>query len=277
VGTPLYRRQVFVTLGSDSGTGTEFGDLRVTFTVKMTDGSTPNTAKIEIYNPASGSVALMQQSDAVILLAVGYESEGGVPRQLFAGNPIEGGVKLEKRGVDRVLVIEAQDGGREYASAHISESFATGSTSGQVASALIDRLGLTIGSTDGIDGDVSFPYGITMAGPVTDQLDTIAAMSGARWFIRDRAVYFSKIGETTGEQAALYSSFSGNLIDAPVQKDTGIEITALISPSMRPGKPFRIESVEITGDYLAGEVEFTGIWRARSSSPETLGTARPSM
>lgn len=254
----LFGRRVVVQLGTANATGKQYDELRVQFSVAMSDSSDPNTAKLQIYGLAASTVSTMQADDAVVRLLVGYKSQGGVPRLLFQGNPIRNGVRLERRGPDRVLVVEAQDGGREYTTAHVSESYATATTSGQLFTALAAKLGVAVGNVDAVVSDVSFPYGLAANGRVADQLDRVAAMSGALWQIRDGTLQVWPRGGSTGEQAVVFSSATGNLIGSPTVTDDGVEITGLLAPTLRPGKPFRVEALDLQGDYVATSVEFTG-------------------
>lgn len=253
----LFGRIVEVQLGTPNATGKSFTDLRVTFKIKMTDGSEPNEGKIEIYNLAPATVSTMQEDDAVIRLLVGYESLGGTARLLFQGNPITGGVKLERRGVDRVLLVEAQDGGREMSSSHVSTSFAVPTNSQQLFTTLAEETGLPLGNVDAVVGDVSFPA-LSLQGQVKDQLDRVAAMSGARWGVRDGVIQVWEEGSSTGEEAVVFSAATGNLIGSPKITDDGVEIRGLLAPTLRPGKPFRVESEDINGDYVATDVSFSG-------------------
>lgn len=254
----LFGRRVIVELGTAGASGKRIEGLRIGFGVQMDDGSEPNKAKLEIYNASRETVAQMQASDAMVRLLVGYQSEGGAPRLLFQGNPIDAGVKLDRRGPDRVLVIEAQDGGREYSTSYVSESYSTATTSGQLFAAMAAALGLPLGNVAAVVSDVSFPHGIATVGPVRDKMNRIAAMSGARWQIRDGALQVWAIGGSTGEEAVVFSASAGNLIGSPKPTDDGVEITALLAPTLRPGKPFRVESEDVNGDYVAAAVQFRG-------------------
>lgn len=254
----VFGRRVILQLGTAGGLAREITDLRVGFRVEMTDASTPNRARIELYNAGDWALAAMQGANAVVRLLVGYDSDGGVPRLVFQGDPVKGGVKRRRAGPDVVLSVEAQDGGRVYAARHISESLATATTSAQLFAVLADRLGLPLGYVDGVVGDVSFPHGLTLTGRVADQLDRVAALSGARWGIRDGTVQVWPVGGSTGEAAVVFSAATGNLIGSPVPTDEGVEITGLLAPTLRPGKPFRVVSEQLTGDYVATSVEFKG-------------------
>jgi hypothetical protein len=259
VPVTLFDRQVIVQLGTNNAKGKEFSGLRVTFDVQHTDGSAPNKAKIEIYNLAASTVATMQAPDAVVRLLVGYASQGGAPRLLFEGSPVPSGVKLDRRGgVDRVLVVEAMDGGRELAESHVAESFETATTSGQLFRTLAEALGVPLGNVTAAVEDVSFPHGIVLQGPVRDQMDRVASMSDALWGVRDGALQVWRKGATTGESSVVFSSSTGNLIGSPTLADGGVEVTGLLAPTLRPGKPFRVESQDIQGNYVCTECKFRG-------------------
>jgi hypothetical protein len=80
-----------------------------------------------------------------------------------------------------------------------------------------------------------------------------------QWFIRDGNLQILSSDETTGESSILFSTKTGNLIGIPIKKDNNfIEMIGLISPSLRPGKPFRIESESINGNYITDSIEFIG-------------------
>ena len=249
----LWRRQVFVQVGSPSETGKSFAGLRVSFDVKMSRASSPNSATLEIYNVNPASVALAQDSAAEVRLLVGYD----VPRLIFVGNPVKNGVRLDRRGPDRVLHIEAQDGGRSYADSRVSVSFTTQTTARQVFDAVAAQMGLPQG-TIRVDETLVFPKGIVLAGPARDVLDRLADSLGSDWFIRDGALQFVGTGEDTGEAAVVFSAGAGNLIGSPSPKDGGIQVRALLEPGIRPGKVFKVESEDYTGFYTAGDVQFQG-------------------
>lgn len=254
----LFGRIVEVQLGRANSTGVAHRGLRVAFDVEHTDSSVPSTGRVDVYNLGADTVATMQRDDAVMRLLVGYQSQGGVPRQIFQGNPTKGGVRLERRDVDRILTIEAQDGGQAFRTKHISESLHTPTTSGQVFSALSEAYGVDLGYVEDVVGTVSFPRGITLVGPVPAQLDRIAELSDAQWTVRDGALHVWRRGSTTGEPSVLFSSVTRNLVGTPTQKNGLVEVTGLLAPSLRPGKPFRVESDEINGDFVATKVRFFG-------------------
>ena len=249
----LFGRQVILQIGPEGGTARSFEGFRVTFDVKMSKSSTPNSAVIEAYNLNPTSIALAQDPTSLVRLFVGYD----VPRQIFQGNPIANGVRLDRRGPDRVLRLELQDGGRAWQEARVSVSFATSTTLRQVYDAISAQLGLPAGTVR-IAEDFTFPQGVTLTGPARDVLDRLAVSTSSDWFIRDGAIQFIGATEDTGEQAVVFSATAGNLIGSPTPKDNGIEVTALLAPSLRPGKTFSVQSADYNGLYVAGDVSFRG-------------------
>ena len=250
---PLFGRNVLLRLGPEGGTGREFQGFRIVFDVKMTKASSPNAATIEAYNLAAASVALAQTADAVVELFVGYD----VPRLIFRGSPVRNGVRLDRRGPDRVLRIEAQDGGRAYAEGRVSVSFAAQTTITQAFTAISEQLGLPLGVVR-LPAGVVFPRSLSLVGPARDVLDRLAEATGSEWYIRDGALQFLEAGGDTGEQAVVFSADAGNLVGSPAPTDDGIEVRALLAPSMRPGKVFEVQSEDYRGQYVAGDVAFRG-------------------
>lgn len=255
----LFGRRVIVELGVTGGQARRLEGLRTSFTVDMDDASTPNKGKVEVYGVGRETVSIMQAEGAVIRLLAGYESTTGA-RLLFEGQPIANGVKLDKRaGTERVLVVEAQDGGTTYRTSSISETYTTATTSGALFTACARAMGVPLGNVSSVVGSVSFPHGYVLTGPVRHHLDRIAAMSGAKWQIRDGTLQVWAEGGDTGEEAVVFSAQAGNLIESPKPQDGGgIEVQALLAPTLRPGKRFRVESEDYTGNYTATKVQFRG-------------------
>lgn len=251
----LFQRQVILQLGTEGSEGKSFSDLRIDFRVDHTRTGTPNKGVIMAYNLNEESVALLQQPDAIVRLIAGYD----VPRQIFRGSPVANGVQLEKQGPDRILKIEAEDSGRQLAAARLNVSFDTQVTIREVFDEVAAQLGLPAGTIRLGDESITYPNGIHLAGPARDILDRLALSTQSDVFTRDGALYaIPTDGGDTGETAVVFSSELGNLIGSPSPKDKGVEVTALLEPSIRPGRPFRLRSRRYNGDYVARDVSFVG-------------------
>lgn len=267
-----FGRIVTVQLGTEGDTGRELSTpMRIRFDVLMNDGSTPNSAKIEITNAAPDTIALAQQEGAVVRLLVGYSSDGGVARLIFHGEPIPDGVSERRQGTDRVLTIEAQDGRTAYTGTFLDVSYSAEQTARQVFQVVADELGLPLGAFD-LGDDERFPYGRVLSGPARTILDDLCGMTGRQWTIRDGTLQVWESGSTTGEEAILFSSTTG-MIGSPTKTDTGAEVRALIDPSMRPGRAFRVQSETLEGDYRCSECRFRGDSRGSEFYVEATGVA----
>lgn len=270
----LFRRQVLLQFGPPGAAAARsFGDLRLSFRVELARAGRPCTAKIEVYNLSNTSIDILRAPDSRVQLLAGYD----VPQMIFEGNPTRNGVVSRRRGVDTVVTIEAQSGGRALSTTHVRVSFATEVTLSQVYAAIVPQLGLGSGVVRLPTGaaDIRFPHGLTIDAPARDVLTRLAAASSSDWFIHDGALNFLPRGEDTGQTAIVFSSANGNLIGSPAPK-TGpapaaagstatpkwgagaIEFTGLLDPAVRPGRLVQVESPDLKGLYIARDVVFEG-------------------
>lgn len=217
----LWGRHVLVDLGTEGATGVRLNDdpnapqLRVAFRVEMTRSSDPHKATIRVWNPSPVTVGLMQAPRAAVRLFVGYD----VPRLVFVGNPIRNGVRLDREGPDRILVIEAKDGGRAYAEGFVSASYGGATSREQVLDACAKALGLPRGTTRfPADATLSWPQGLTLSEAARSVLDRICAATRTHWMITDGALVIIPSDGDTGDRATRFSSRTGNLIGAPTQR-----------------------------------------------------------
>jgi hypothetical protein len=253
----LFGRQVAVEIGPEGGPGVRLADLRVSFRVEHKASKAVSTAQISIYNPAPASIGLLHVPLAAIRLLVGYTP---TPRVVFQGPPVKDGIELKIQGGDRILKVDAADGGRAYVGTLINVSMATPTTFGQV-------LALVLAQTLWARGHIlvpealTLPHGIVLLGRPQEVLDRLAAAvppAGADWFVRDNALYVVPKGQATPEAAPLLSATQGNLIGSPTQTKTGVKVRALIDATMRPGRAFVVESALVNGTFVARDVTFQG-------------------
>jgi len=269
----LFNRQVAVELGRPGSAGIRLEGLRVGFRVEHKAERSPSVASIEVYNPAPTTVGLLDDPATVVRLYVGYAP---LPRLVFVGRQVRSGVSLSTQGADRVLRIDASDGGRGFTRTLISVSFAKGTTFGRVLSEVIAKSGWARGAIT-IDTNAQLPYGVVLVGRPSEIMDRIAsglAAPGADWFVRDEALYVVTRGESTPEVAPLISSRTGNLIGTPTPTGEGLKVRALIDATMRPGRKVAIQSARISGLFVVRDALFFG--DSGFASPYWMDlTARP--
>jgi hypothetical protein len=255
----LLQRRVAIEFGDAGTTGRRLEGLRIAFDVKHSRSAPPSPARVQVWNLSDVSIGALQKPGAVVRLFTGYKDDG-VPKLIFVGNPTPTGTKVEQQGSDRIATIELRDGGSRYVSARVDKSFGSRATFAEVFEAAVSALGMpTAGPLPASTSLVTFPSGIHLAGTARDVLDDLAAAAKAHWFIRDGVVYFLERDAGTTETAPVFSSRNGNLVGSATRtEDNGIELRALLDPAMRPGRPFRVESRGVTGNYVARDVRFIG-------------------
>lgn len=249
----LWQRQVIVRLiPPGGGISRELRDLRVSFDIKMSASGTPNQGTIQVYNPAPDSISVIQQAGATIELYAGYD----VPALLFRGNPTTSGVTLTRPVPDRILKVEAQDGGTAYSQGRVTISTAAPITAEDIVAQALAQTGLPAASIR-VPPGYQLPS-FTFQGAMRDLFVRLAELTGAQWFLRDGGLCFLEAGTDTGEQAISISSKTGNLIGSPTPKDGSVEVKALLAPTLRPGMVFYLESLDYNGFYTASDVSFKG-------------------
>lgn len=253
----LFGRAVAVEIGPEGGPGVRLADLRVSFRCTYKAGKV-GTGTVNIYNASPTSAGLLRQPRATIRLLAGYVPS---PRLLFQGTPDRDGVVLAQRGADRVLEVDATDGGRGYVETFLNVSFATATTFGQVLTTILSNTQWSRGFIDPAVESVALPHGIALTCRPSEAMARLAAAvppAGADWFVRDNALYVVARGRSTPETAPLISSTQGNLIGPPTTTKNGIKLRALIDATMRPGRTIIVQSVGINGTYVARDVAFVG-------------------
>lgn len=250
----LFGRIVELDIGTAGSAGKRFTGLHVDFRVESGMNGEPGKAKITAYNLAEDTIGRLQAPGAVVRLSVGYQGEPA--RLVFSGTPTKGGCKIERRGADLVTEIEAADGAPSYA-AQVRVAFSRPVTVAEVWAEALRQIGAPAGFVAAIP-DRQLPRGVALQGAGRDVLARLATMAGGEVVIRDGAISLLSRGQPSGESAIVFSSSTGNLIGAPSRTDDGVEVKALIAPTMRPGRPFRVISERITGDFRAESVVFDG-------------------
>lgn len=250
----LIGRSVAVEIGVPGTAGTRIEGLRIGFDAIHGIKGDANKAQIKIYNPRAETIAALEAEGVIVRVLAGFR----IPLQIFQGSPDVDGVSVERSGVDRVLTIQASDGGRVLLDSMVDITIDGPVTPGQLVELARDSLGVPRGPVSEVDTAVEWPA-FSYSGRASGLLDDMSEVLGVDWSIRDGALALIDRAGDTGETAPLYSSASGTLAGAPKRlQGGGVEIRALLDNSMRPGRPFVLESEELSGVYVAEDVRHVG-------------------
>lgn len=252
----LFGRQIVLQLGVPGEESRVVRDLRIIFQVDYKQGK-QGEAAIEVYNPAPDTLAVAESRGVVARLFAGYARA----EQLFEGAPIRGGIQIVRQGPDRILKLELRAGARQWESARVALSFATGTRASQIVEEAARALGLPRGLIR--FEDYEFPDGFSYTGSAAELLDGITRAAGANVAIIDGALQVMPRDDDAGEDVAVFSATNGNLIGAPTRRTSGkdrglIEVRAHLTPALRPGRRFVVQSERVNGPFLARDVSFAG-------------------
>lgn len=267
----FFLRQVRVEFGQPGTEGRAHDGLRVAFSLRHTLDSAPSPGTISVWNLAPSSLGELERARCVVRLFAGYDS----PKLLMQGTIIRDGLKIERQGVDRVATIQVQDGGRALAFGSVSLAISRPTTGAEVFGQLVDALGFPRGPI-AFGRPVAFSQGYAFSGRARDALDNVARAAQARWWVRDGVVYavpqrpvevwydgkkiYQLQDDPTPESAVVLGVAEGNLIGSPTRGEDGqVEAVTLLTPELRPGRPFVIRGSERSdGVYTASEVQMVG-------------------
>lgn len=253
--TDLFKRSIRLQVDA-----LEIVDLRMSFKVEKTLKREPNTLELSIYNLSETSRKQVQKQNAFVKLIAGYQQRTEI---LFQGDVTT--AYHTKNGPDWITKIQAGDGARTMRKARVSESFAAGTTLGDVLTRLAQRTGLNVGNlTDAVSqGNLrnaltQFTKGFAVSGVAIDELEKVAQTAGLEISVQDGALQFSDPSRVVGTEVALLKPDTG-LVGSPEVGEKGkVKARALIQQKLLPGRQCKLESREIRGFFKIEKVTFTG-------------------
>lgn len=237
-----YLRRCNVVVATDAGQGLDLSQLRIKFAIKKTDGQTPNTAEITVYNLADDVAHRIRKEFTSIALQAGYDSNFGI---IFAGT-IKQVRSGRENGTERFLIISAGDGEMAYNGAVVNATLAAGATQHDqvsVATGAMTPLGATVGPMVPETG-AKLPRGKSLYGMARDYLRHSARALNASWSIQDGKIQFVSLTGVLPLQMVVLNSKTG-LVGTPEQTADGIKARCLLNPLLHIGGKVHINQRDI--------------------------------
>lgn len=185
MSAPLDWLRTFTLSIGKGGQGVAFSsapgnDLHVTFEIEKTALSTPNKAKLSLFNLAPNTETLISNVFDQVVLTAGY---GGQNSLLFSGEIAT--VNRKNTPPDVATELEAADGGFDYYKATVAATIAAGTDHNAVVAAAIASFttvkpGQTVVSAQG-----TRTRGKVLSGATRDVLTAMAADLNAHWSIQN--------------------------------------------------------------------------------------------
>lgn len=237
-----FLRRCNVVVSTDAGQGLDLSSLRIKFAIKKTDGQTPNTADITIYNITPDVASRIRKEFSSIAIQAGYASNFGI---VFAGTIKQVRIGREQ-GTETFILISASDGDIAYNGAVVNATLAAGSSqTDQVAisAQATAPLGATLGPMVPGNG-VRLPRGKVMYGLARDYLRHSARALGASWSIQNGKIQFVALTGVLPSQMVVLNSKTG-LVGTPEQTADGIKVRCLLNPLLQIGGKVHINQSDI--------------------------------
>lgn len=231
-------RQCRLVIGKN-GQGLDLSALRITFDVKKDDQTTPNSARICVYNPAPDTINQALKEFDTVSLDAGYTDGMGL---IYAGNIIQ--VRRLRSGPDIVLEISAGDGDTAYNYGVVSTTLAAGATNRDRMQAMARAM--AIGNVDAGAALLSagtgraLPRGKVLYKPVKDYMREYGRDTGSAVFIDSGKLQtIRRDGYLPGTPVELAPGTG--LIGAAQQTLDGVEASSRLNPEIRIGGLIHID------------------------------------
>lgn len=225
-------RQCRLVIGKN-GQGLDLSQLRITFDVKKDDQTTPNSARICVYNPAPDTINRALREFDTVSLDAGYTDGMGL---IYAGNIIQ--VRRLRSGPDIILELSAGDGDTAYNYGVVSTTLAAGATNRDRLQAMARAM--AIGNVDAGAALLSagtgraLPRGKVLYKPVKDYMREYGRDTGSAVFIDNGKLQtIRRDGYLPGTPVELAPGTG--LIGAAQQTLDGVEASSRLNPEIRIG------------------------------------------
>lgn len=245
----------------NGGDGENVSGLRVVFKAELSDSKEPSKAEVQIYNLNADSRKILQRKGVKVLLEAGYESVGN--SRLFVGDLKSVDHKNDK--ADWISKLSISDGGRAWKHARVQESFAPGTTAGDVLRYLGDASGLQLGNLPETILDLTKTYdqGYIVSGRWSDEMKRFCKSVGYEFWIQDQTLQMRLPGGELRSALPEISASSG-LIGSPEfgspekkGKPRLIKFKTLLQPT-KIGAKVRLKSRNYDGDVVVKKASFEG-------------------
>lgn len=261
--------------GQAGAAGFAITQLHINFSVEKADVSSPNTAKIALWNLNPEHKAALEEKDCIVTLNAGYE--GNTP-MVLTGTVTN--VVTEDDGADQKTTIDVLDGRKELRDSYVTFEYLQTTDSKLILQDAAGQMGLPVTFSQGATFKPLESY--SYVGLAKNVFDKVCASNGLTWSIQNGVIQITKANEPISTIAHLISPQTG-LIESPKkltqsEKNSGnaeenssknkaqagweiryflnaaIGVNDLVQLESKVANGiFRVESVKLEGDNMSGD------------------------
>lgn len=234
--------------------------LRFSFSVERDKTEIPNSAEVKVWGlSAETRQRLESQTELMCRIAAGYGDE---PGEIFYG-VVQDADSIHD-GADHILRVALdEEGGNEYLTKDVSYAAPKGTPLKKVLKALVEATGMKLGNASQLSpkfktsDSAELESNYVAHGSAVFELNLFCRSCGIDWSFQDGQFTGAPLGEAYRQDGPLFKPQTG-LIEVRLDRRGNVEGKALLTPDLRPGVGFRVESDKVTGDFVASSTMHTG-------------------
>jgi len=242
--TIIEPRYTTVTVGPSGGVGRSWTqDFYINCEVERSGASTPNKAKVELYNLTMESIAYLETPGQVLHVQVGQ----GSPNTIFYGELRSKGISSQLKQPNRITTLEATDGQAIMQSGYFAGSYPAGTTRSQILVDVLAAGAIPRGYVHPL-AERTYQASTAYAAPIWAVLDELYSGEPATWSIQGGKFQLTHDDIARPGNALVISAATG-MIGSPERTDRGIKVATSQLGVASPGSLISVQSTLITGSY----------------------------
>lgn len=233
--------------------------LHISFSIEKSGSTSPNDAKVQIWNLAPKNLSILEEKDCIVELKAGY---GNSMSLLLAGNVSSAITTMDN--ADRLTELQIVDGLVELRDTVISVSI-----NGKVnCKDVYKRVAAKMGVSVLFAKDLSFkmlPNGFSYVGKAKNALRKIAKCCGHKWTIQNQVLQITLPGRPVSTRGYLLTGDTGLIgipkrisIGSGKEEKTGWEVEYLLNGAINVNDVVEVRSSITSGYYLVHKVTVDG-------------------
>jgi hypothetical protein len=248
--TVIQPRILTVSVGPPGSTGRLWDQrLYIKAEIDRVVGSSPNKARIQIYNLAPASLVYLEQPGHVLQVQIGSPT----PSTVFYGELRKSGVKTEVQHPNQVTTLEAKDGLTPIRDGYFTGSYPAGTTRTQIRTDALAASAVPLGYVAPLP-ERTYQAPVIFAAPLREVLDELYSGEPAAWSLQGGAFTLILDDVPRVGNAPVISAATG-MIGSPKRATKGISVKWSNVGAVSPGTGFGLTSRLISGNYKAASVK----------------------
>ena len=242
----LYNRTAVLDIGKPGEIGKRIKN-RIRFKIEKSSSSETNKAILEVFNLSSETAAMLESSNTIARLFVGY---GDFQEVIFIGNIMQP-VTQSESGSDLITRINAGDGETSYVNSTIELNMQRGEPISKAFESAFSALDLDRGATKDIPKD-QIMRGFSYSGTTSELLDRLSDTYKLHWSVQNNCIQTHAKRGYVREEAVIVSPETG-LMPGLSKANDYIVGKVLLQAQISPGKPIKlISSSNVLGKFKSG-------------------------